>query len=63
MTDETRAEMADALRDDVLDSRRETANPGGEGFYPEWAPCPTCRGTGGGEYNDCPACGGNGVMS
>lgn len=24
--------------------------------------CPTCRGTGGGRYNDCPTCGGNGVV-
>lgn len=28
--------------------------------YP--APCPTCHGTGGGQYNDCPTCGGNGVV-
>lgn len=25
-------------------------------------PCPTCRGTGGGAYNDCPTCGGNGTV-
>ncbi len=24
--------------------------------------CPTCRGTGGGQYNDCSACDGNGVV-
>jgi hypothetical protein len=24
--------------------------------------CPACRGTGGGEYNDCPVCDGNGVV-
>lgn len=24
--------------------------------------CPACRGTGGGRYNDCPACDGNGVI-
>lgn len=24
--------------------------------------CPTCRGTGGGVYNDCPSCDGNGVV-
>lgn len=24
--------------------------------------CPRCRGTGGGEYNDCSACDGNGVV-
>ncbi len=24
--------------------------------------CPSCRGTGGGVYNDCPTCGGNGVV-
>lgn len=24
--------------------------------------CPTCRGTGGGVWNDCPTCGGNGVV-
>lgn len=26
------------------------------------AECPTCRGTGGGMYNDCATCGGNGVV-
>lgn len=25
--------------------------------------CPTCRGTGGGVWNDCPACSGNGVVA
>ena len=25
-------------------------------------PCPTCKGTGGGTYNDCPTCDGNGVI-
>lgn len=24
--------------------------------------CPTCKGTGGGTYNDCPTCDGNGVV-
>jgi DnaJ-class molecular chaperone len=24
--------------------------------------CPTCRGAGGGVYNDCPTCDGNGVV-
>lgn len=24
--------------------------------------CPTCRGSGGGVYNDCPTCDGNGVV-
>jgi hypothetical protein len=24
--------------------------------------CPNCKGTGGGQYNDCPTCGGNGVV-
>ena len=28
--------------------------------YP--ATCPACRGTGGGVYNDCATCGGNGVV-
>ncbi len=28
--------------------------------YP--APCPACKGTGGGVWNDCPTCGGNGVV-
>jgi hypothetical protein len=28
--------------------------------YP--ATCPSCRGTGGGTYNDCPTCDGNGVV-
>ncbi len=28
--------------------------------YP--ATCPACGGTGGGQYNDCPACDGNGVV-
>ena len=28
--------------------------------YP--ATCPACRGTGGGTYNDCPTCDGNGVV-
>lgn len=25
-------------------------------------PCPACRGTGGGVYNDCPTCSGNGEI-
>lgn len=25
--------------------------------------CPACRGTGGGVYNDCPTCDGNGVVA
>jgi hypothetical protein len=25
-------------------------------------PCPACRGTGGGQYNDCPYCDGNGCV-
>jgi hypothetical protein len=25
--------------------------------------CPTCHGTGGGQYNDCPTCDGNGVIA
>ncbi len=25
--------------------------------------CPTCRGTGGGAWNDCPTCDGNGVVA
>lgn len=35
---------------------------------PVWAravvpvPCPACRGTGGGVWNDCGYCGGNGVV-
>jgi DnaJ-class molecular chaperone len=28
--------------------------------YP--ATCPACKGTGGGVYNDCATCGGNGVV-
>lgn len=32
----------------------------GASVYPRT--CPSCRGTGGGVYNDCPTCGGNGVV-
>jgi DnaJ-class molecular chaperone len=24
--------------------------------------CPRCKGTGGGEWNDCPSCDGNGII-
>lgn len=40
--------------------------PDGTQEHPETASypatCPTCRGTGGGVYNDCATCGGNGVV-
>ncbi len=28
----------------------------------ERSTCPACRGTGGGQWNDCPSCDGNGVV-
>jgi len=44
-------EQADALHDAIIDS------------LPAEQPCPACKGTGGGTYNDCPLCGGNGVAA
>lgn len=44
-----RAEVRDAIIVDLqLDAYEKT--------------CPTCRGAGGGQFNDCPTCGGNGVV-
>lgn len=50
---EAPAHPPDPIRD-TLDAIRESQT------YP--SPCPVCRGTGGGTWNDCPACDGNGVV-
>jgi len=59
----TNAGASEGLSDALIRSREEVEQELDDLAAGVIQPCPVCRGTGGyGRYNNCEACGGNGVI-